>query len=95
MIESQLSLVGLVVDELAADLVLLGELRDGCGAGEGVESESLSLGRGEGFGRAGSRSVEGLRGVSGCMMDEHVCFLLRLGFVHATSVGRKQAGSNT
>ena len=78
-IEGLLGLVGLVVDELAADLVLLGELREGCGAGEGVESESLSLGRGESFGRAGNRSVEGWRGVRGCMMDEHVCFLLRLG----------------
>ena len=42
-IEGLLSLVGLVVDELAADVVLLGDSRDGCGAGEGVEGEALSL----------------------------------------------------
>jgi hypothetical protein len=75
-LEGVSGLVGLVVEEFAADLVLLGELRDGCGAGESVESASLSLSRGERFGRAGNRSVEGLRGVRGWMMDGHVCFLL-------------------
>ena len=79
MIEGLLSLVGLVVDELAADLMLLGESRDGCGAGERVESEALSLGGVEFLGGAGSRGVEGLGTVGECMMDEHVCFLLRLG----------------
>jgi hypothetical protein len=78
-IDGLLSLLGLVVDELAADLVLLGELGDGCGARECVESESLSLGRGQILGGAGIRSVEGLGTVGECMIDEHVCFLLRLG----------------
>ena len=78
-IEGLLGLVGLVVDELAADLMLLGELGDGGGAGECVESESLTLGRGQIRGGAVSRSVEGLGTVGACMMDEHVCFLLRLG----------------
>ena len=78
-IEGLLGLVGLVVDELAADLVLLGELGDGGGAGECVESESLTLGRGQILGGAESRSVEGLGTVGECMMDEHVCFLRRLG----------------
>jgi hypothetical protein len=90
-VERLLGLVGLVVDELAADLVLLGELRERCGVGESVEGQLLSLGPCESFGGAVSRSVEGLRDVKECMMSEHVCFLLRLGFVDATSVGRKQA----
>jgi len=78
-IEGLLGLLGLVVDELAADLVLLCELRDGCGAGERVESKPLSLGRGQILGRTGRRRGEGLRTVGECMMHEHVCFLLRLG----------------
>jgi hypothetical protein len=78
-IEGLSCLVGLVVDELAADLMLLGELSDGSGASEDVQRQSLSLRRGESFGRAGGRTVEGFRGVRECMMDEHVCFLLRLG----------------
>jgi hypothetical protein len=53
-LEGLLGLVGLVVDEFATDVVLPGELSDGCGAGESIESELLSLGRGESFGRAGS-----------------------------------------
>src|SRR6476659_3830381 len=43
-IEGLLSLVGLVVDELAADLLLPGDSREGCGADEGVEGEALPLG---------------------------------------------------
>jgi hypothetical protein len=42
-VEGLLSLVGLVVDELATDLMLLGDSRDGCGAGERVEGEALSF----------------------------------------------------
>ena len=60
-------------------LMLLGDPREGCGAGEHVEREALSLGGVESFGRAGSGGVEGMRIVGECMMDEHVCFLLRLG----------------
>jgi hypothetical protein len=78
-IEGLLGLVGLVVDELAADLMLVGDSRDGCGAGERVEGESLSLGRVQLLGGADSRGVEGLGAVGECMMGEHVCFLLRLG----------------
>ena len=55
-----MSRVGLVVDELAADLVLLGDSRDGRGAGERVEGEALSLGGVQSLGGAGSRGVEGL-----------------------------------
>jgi hypothetical protein len=58
-VERLLGLVGLVVDELTADLVLLGELRERCGVGESVEGQLLSLSRCESFGGAGSRSVEG------------------------------------
>jgi hypothetical protein len=78
-IEGLLSLVGLVVDELAADLMLLGDSRNGCGAVERVEGEALSLGGVQTLGRAGSRAVEGLGTVGECMRDEHVCFLLRPG----------------
>jgi hypothetical protein len=77
-IEGLLSLVSLVVDKLAADLVLLGELGDGGRARESVESEALSLGRAEILGGAGRQGVEGLGTVGECTMDEHVCFLLRL-----------------
>jgi hypothetical protein len=65
-VEGLLGLVSLVVDELAADLVLLGELSDGFGAGQDVQRQSLSLRRGESLGRAGGRSVEGFRGVREC-----------------------------
>jgi hypothetical protein len=78
-IEGLLGLVGLMVDELSTDLMLLGDPREGCGAGEHVERKALSLGGVEPFGRAGSRGDEGLGTVGECMMDEHVCFLLRLG----------------
>jgi hypothetical protein len=63
----------------STDVMLLGDPREGCGAGEHVEREALSLGGVESFGRAVSRGVEGLGTVGECMMDEHVCFLLRLG----------------
>ena len=78
-IEGLLSLVGLVVEELAADVMVLGDSREGCGADERVEGEALSLGGVQLLGGAGRRGVEGLGTVGGCMMDEHVCFLLRLG----------------
>ena len=35
--------VGLLIEELPADLMLLGDSRDGSGAREGLESEALSL----------------------------------------------------
>src|SRR4051812_43895133 len=59
--------------------MLLGDSRKGCGAVERVEGEALSLGGAQTLGRAGSRGVEGLGTVGECMMDEHVCFLLRPG----------------
>src|SRR5207248_10100380 len=70
---------GWVVEEVAADLMLLGDSRDGRGAGERVEREALWLGGVQSLGGAGSRGVEGLGTVGGCMMDEHVGFLLRPG----------------
>src|SRR3954451_14570664 len=59
--------------------MVLGDSRNGCGAVERVEGEALSLGGVQTLGRAGSRGVEGLGTVGECMMDEHVCFLLRPG----------------
>src|SRR5207249_3238797 len=78
-IEGLLRLVGLVVEELAADLLLPGDSREGSGAGERIEGESLSLGGAELLGGAGRRGIERSGTVGGGMMDEHVCFLLRLG----------------
>jgi hypothetical protein len=58
-VESLLRLVGLLVDELATDVVAGGEVADGLGPGEGSDSELLSLGRGKVFGGAGGGSGRG------------------------------------
>ncbi len=48
--EGLLGFVGLLVDELAADLVLVGEVADGLCAGEGVDRPVLALLGRQGFG---------------------------------------------
>jgi hypothetical protein len=53
-VEGLLRLVGLLVDELAADVVVVGEAADGLGVGEGVQGEVLAGVRGQQAGRRGA-----------------------------------------
>ena len=74
-----LRIAGLLIDELAADIVFVGEVAEGLCAGKGIESEALSLLVVEGVGGAGSIVGQGpLRGAGGRMVA-HVCFLLMTG----------------
>jgi hypothetical protein len=75
--ENPLRLAGLLVDELAADVVVVGEAGDRLGAGEGVHGQALTLVRGKVLGVAG----EGPLRLGSGKMGIHVCFLLRTGFL--------------
>ena len=77
LVEGLPRLVGLPVDELAADVVLAGEAGDRLRAGEGAYGQALALVGGKVLGGAG----QGPLGLGGGRMGVHVCFLLRTGFL--------------
>jgi hypothetical protein len=58
-VEGLLGLVGLLVDELAADVVLGGEVGDGLCAGEGLQGRALALAGVERLGGTGGRGCGG------------------------------------
>jgi hypothetical protein len=80
-VEGLLCLAGLLIDELAADVVFVGEVAERLCAGEGFEGEALPLQRVEAVGGARSVVGKGPLGASGGRMVVHVCFLLKTGFL--------------
>ena len=80
-IESLLSLAGLLIDELAADSVFVGEAAEGLCSSEGIEGEKLTLLRVEAVGGARSVGGKGPLARAGGRMVAHVCFLLMTGFL--------------
>jgi hypothetical protein len=81
LVESLLSLAGELIEELAADVVFVGEVAERLGAREGLEGKALALLRVEGVGGARSVVGKGPWGGGGGRMVAHVCFLLMTGFL--------------
>ena len=90
LVEGLLGLVGLLVDELTADVVFLGQAGNGLAAGEGVHGQPLALRRGQLLGGTGRDRGRGPWARGAARMGVHVCFLLRRGLWDNPSVGRRQ-----
>jgi hypothetical protein len=69
----------LLVDELAADLGFVRQIREGTGSDERLQSKVLTLVGAEGLRRTAWRGGGRSRGRWGARMKAHVCFLRKLG----------------
>jgi hypothetical protein len=89
-VQGLLGPAGLLVDELAADVMEVGEVAERLRAGKGFEGQTLALARVEAVSGATAVGREGPLGRNRRRMERHVCFLLVLGSKNNPSGGKEQ-----